>query len=76
MLKALFIIGQCVRLLHTDPWQDTTYEVEVVGKYSYQLFSVNEHGEKDILNFKVLTFDYQKYYEVVECPKPNTITVK
>jgi hypothetical protein len=69
MLKAIFIIGQCIRALHTDPWQSTTYQITTVGNYSYRIIQVDEDGFHDTLNPKVLSFGVQKDFEVVDCPK-------
>lgn len=66
--KTLFLVGQCIRLLHTDPWMAPNYRVEAVGQYSYEVrqlatSSISAHYTE------VLKFEDQQLYETVECPK-------
>lgn len=63
-MKALFLIAQCIRLLHTDPWMAQTYQILEVGQYSYKLQQVPHHNFTEVLKFVE-----QKDYGVVECPK-------
>jgi len=67
MLKALFVIGQCIRLLHTDPWQEETLKIKNVGKYSYQVERTISHGMQDRDAYPI-PFTDQKNYEAVSCP--------
>lgn len=66
MIKALFIVGQCIRLLHTDPWQGDTFKVNEVGKYSYHVSVVLRYYDNDA---DPILFKDQKKYFVVDCPK-------
>lgn len=70
-LKILFIVGQCIRLLHSDPWQEYTYKVDRVGSYSYQVSHALVKGlqgwDSDPISFKE-----QKQYEAVDCPTDAT----
>lgn len=66
-----FVVGQCIRLLSTDPWQAPTYRVEKVGKYSYYVSKimtaedwVEEHG--------TVVFKDQNDYEGVPCAEGGT----
>ena len=70
MLKALFIAGQCVRLLHTDPWQVSTYHINTVGEYSYRVSEIWPNG---LINprpqTQSLSFKDQRKYKVSTCPR-------
>lgn len=69
-MKLLFVIGQCVRILHTDPWDFPTYRIEEIGKYSYRtttILSVDEY--RPLEGERVLHFNRQQEFEAVPCPK-------
>jgi hypothetical protein len=72
MIKALFVIGQCIRLLHQDPWQSPSYLIKEVGKYSYR---VESNSPATSLFYRPyadpITFEQQKTYEVVTCSTPT-----
>jgi len=71
-MKLLFLIGQCVRLVGSDTWQDPTMEIIQMGKYSYEIRVVAEslrgYGNQ-IGTLDWITYRDQKEYEVVSCPK-------
>lgn len=77
MIKALFIVGQCIRFIGFDPWQDPTYRITEVGKYSYNTKAFQETGDPGVWESKgstTIEFSYyaeknnQKRYESVTCP--------
>lgn len=70
-MKALFIIGQCLRLLNTDPWDGFTYHIQSVGQNSYLTQSAIQENKAEWgikTDGRTIYFKNQKEYEVVECP--------
>lgn len=69
-MKTLFLIGQCIRLLHTDPWVFETNRIEQVGVASYRVQATVQRGIGwDQPKDTVVWLSQQDRYEVVECPK-------
>jgi hypothetical protein len=66
-IKPVFIIGQCIRVLNTDPWEAPTYKIFTVGGYSYEVIRVYNSGET-ALNTEGIRFSSQDEYENVKCP--------
>lgn len=69
-MKALFIIGQCIRLFHTDPWNEYTYHIEQIGRNSYLVSVAMENTVEWTIrsDSSSIYFDEQKQYEAVNCP--------
>jgi hypothetical protein len=66
VIKALFVVGQCIRALHSDPWQSQSYVIREVGHYSYLVGYVGKYfyGQDESI-----AFEDQKDYAKVHCPK-------
>jgi hypothetical protein len=69
-MKALFIVGTCLRLVHTDPWQAPTYEILKVEKYSYYaqrvIASTKDDARRYFDEYSIAIGD--RTYEAVSCP--------
>lgn len=75
MLKTLFVIGQCIRLLHTDAWQSPTYKVLEIGNYSYRTVRVDYYGsnvnflaQENVVPFEGGDTEQASAFETVSCP--------
>ena len=66
MTKALFILGQCIRLLNMDPWEAPTLYIREIGQHSYNVGST--FRDNHVYWAEPVRFEDQKNYEKVKCP--------
>lgn len=67
-LVMLFVVGQCLRLIGTDPWIQPVHRIIEVGHASYQ----TALRRKDSWLWSDAGFDWVKFdrideYEITEC---------
>lgn len=70
-MKLILVLGMCLRLINSDPWQEPTYKVLRLGKHSILTEKAIDHsGGWSFSGSTVFTLKEVKQYplEEVKCP--------
>lgn len=68
VIGVLFVVGQCLRLIGTDPWIHAQHRIIEVGQQSYQTsMRTKESWLWADAGFDWIKFDRIEEYEVTEC---------
>jgi hypothetical protein len=70
-MKALFLVGQCVRLLNQDPWLSPTLHIQESGRSGYLVELAQQRASGWAYGDGTLSFTIQQDYEILACPDIN-----